>query len=148
MGPQVQPKCFRHLNHMRNNWELRKRGSLIRFGHMEALLSKKKTLKGHFSRPAETDPYGVCLYVLMSKQRDWTGCSGWLLWVLVLVLRHLRCQKEGEDVFRSRPLWSIFSARSFNLVQGSINQRHQEEDNSSGGSWPTHVKEVVVNYVR
>ena len=27
------------------------------FGHMEALLLKKRTLNGHFSRPAETDPY-------------------------------------------------------------------------------------------
>ena len=57
MGPQVQPKCFRHAKHMRNNWELRKRGYLIRFGHTEALLLKKRTLNGHFSRPAETDPY-------------------------------------------------------------------------------------------
>ena len=57
MGPQVEPKCFRHLKHMRNNWELRKRGYLIRFGHTEALLLKKRTLNGHFSRPAETDPY-------------------------------------------------------------------------------------------
>ena len=57
MGPQVQPKCFRHAQHMRNNWELRKRGYLIRFGHTEALLLKKRTLNGHFSRPAETDPY-------------------------------------------------------------------------------------------
>ena len=53
MGSQVQPKCFRHLQHMRNNRELRKRGYLIRVGHTEALLEKK----GHFSRPAETDPY-------------------------------------------------------------------------------------------
>ena len=31
----------------------------IRFGHTEALLLKKKrTLNGHFSGPAETDPYG------------------------------------------------------------------------------------------
>ena len=60
MGPQVQPKCFRHVRHMRNNCELRKRGYLIRFGHTEALLLKKKrTLNGHFSRPAETDPYGL-----------------------------------------------------------------------------------------
>ena len=57
MGPQVQPKCFRHLQHMRNNWELRKRGYLIRFGHTEALLLKKMTLNGHFLRPAEIDPY-------------------------------------------------------------------------------------------
>ena len=57
MGPQVQPKCFWHAQHMRNNWELRKRGYLIRFGHKEALLLEKRTLNGHFSRPAETDPY-------------------------------------------------------------------------------------------
>ena len=57
MGPQVQPKCFQHAQHMRNNWELRKGGYLIRFGHTEALLLKKRTLNGHFSRPAETDPY-------------------------------------------------------------------------------------------
>ena len=37
--------------------QLRKRGYLIRFGHTEALLLKKMTLNGHFSRPAETDPY-------------------------------------------------------------------------------------------
>ena len=36
---------------------MRKRGYLIRFGHTEALLLKKMTLNGHFSRPAETDPY-------------------------------------------------------------------------------------------
>ena len=58
MGPQVQPKCSWHPKHMRNNWELKKRGYLIRFGHTEALLLKKKrTLNGHFSHPAETDPY-------------------------------------------------------------------------------------------
>ena len=62
MGPQVQPKCFRHLKHMRNNWKLRKRGYLIRFGHTEALLLKKNmTLNGHFSRPAETDPYDIII---------------------------------------------------------------------------------------
>ena len=42
MGPEVQPKCFRHAKHTRNNRELRKRGYLIRFGHTEALLLKKK----------------------------------------------------------------------------------------------------------
>ena len=57
MGPQVQPKWSWHPKHMRNNWELRKRGYLIRFGHTEALLFKKRTLNGHFSCPAETDPY-------------------------------------------------------------------------------------------
>ena len=45
MGPQVQPKCFRHLQHMRNNSELRKRGYIIRFGHPEALLLKKNRHK-------------------------------------------------------------------------------------------------------
>ena len=57
MGPQGQPKCFWHAQHMRNSWELRKRGYLIRFGHTEALFKKKMTLNGHFSRPAQTGPY-------------------------------------------------------------------------------------------
>ena len=35
----------------KKNW-----GYLIRYGHTEALL-KKMTLNGHFSRPAQTDPY-------------------------------------------------------------------------------------------
>ena len=75
MGPQVQPKCFRHLKHMRNNWELRKRGYLIRFGHTEALLLKKKrTLNGHFSRPAETDPY-VALKTPVSSHKCTSATS-------------------------------------------------------------------------
>ena len=74
MGPHVQPKCFRHPQHMRNNWELRKRGYLIRFGHTEALLLKKKrTSNGHFSRPAETDPY-----VFNRPTGIWgVSCIGW-----------------------------------------------------------------------
>ena len=56
MGPQVQPKCFRHLKHMRNNWELRKRGYLIRFGHTEALLLKKKDIKRPFFPPCRNWP--------------------------------------------------------------------------------------------
>ena len=49
MGPQVQQKCFRHVQHMRNNWELRKRGYLIRFGHTGALLFlEKKDIKRPF----------------------------------------------------------------------------------------------------
>ena len=56
MGPLVQPKCFRHLKHMRNNWELRKRGYLIRFGHTEALLLKKKDIKRPFFPPCRNWP--------------------------------------------------------------------------------------------
>ena len=56
MGPQVQPKCFRHAKHMRNNWELRKRGYLIRFGHTEALLLKKKDIKRPFFPPCRNWP--------------------------------------------------------------------------------------------
>ena len=57
MGPQVQPKCFRHVKHMRNNWELRKQGYLIRFGHTEALLfKKKKDIKRPFFPPCRNWP--------------------------------------------------------------------------------------------
>ena len=57
MGPQVQPKCFRHPQHMRNNWELRKWGYLIRFGHTEALLvKKKKDIKRPFFPPCTNWP--------------------------------------------------------------------------------------------
>ena len=62
---------------MRNNWELRKRGYLIRFGHTEALLWKKRTLNGHFSRPAQTDPnehqYALCMIW------DWLVCTAFKL---------------------------------------------------------------------
>ena len=37
MALQVQPKCL-HLQHIINNWQSKKRGSLIRFGHTEALI--------------------------------------------------------------------------------------------------------------
>ena len=56
MGPQGQPKCFRHPQHMRNNWELRKRGYLIRFGHTEALLLKKYDIKRPFFPPCRNWP--------------------------------------------------------------------------------------------
>ena len=61
MDPQVQPKCFRHLQHMRNNWELRKRGFLIRLGHTEALLLKKKDIKWPFFPPCRNWP--ICAYL-------------------------------------------------------------------------------------
>ena len=75
MGPQVQPKCFRHLQHMRNNWELRKRGYLIRFGHTNALLLKKRTLNGHFSFPAQTDPYGYIHKLITIKTQVIEGLT-------------------------------------------------------------------------
>ena len=63
---------------MRNNWESRKRGYLIRFGHTEALLLKKNmTLNGHFSRPAETDPYGDNT---LQKGASPTGAPAVLKW--------------------------------------------------------------------
>ena len=37
--------------------QLNNQAYLIRFGHTKALLLKKRTLNGHFSLPAETDPY-------------------------------------------------------------------------------------------
>ena len=87
MGSQVQPKCFWHPQHMRNNWELRKRGYLIRFGHTEALLLKKNmTLNGHFSRPAETDPYvsnGPLSHVLGIMR---VLCSNCLIFLHLVVL--------------------------------------------------------------
>ena len=58
-----KPKCFRHEKHMRNNWELRKRGYLIRFGHTEALLLKKKDIKWPFFPPCRNWP----IYVRRSK---------------------------------------------------------------------------------
>ena len=70
MGPQVQPKCFRHLQHMRNNWELRKRGFPIRFGHTEALLLKKKDIQRPFFPPCRNWP--ICLYVIwISSYETW-----------------------------------------------------------------------------
>ena len=42
---------YKQLKIEKKNW-----GYLIRYGHTEALL-KKMTLNGHFSRPAQTDPY-------------------------------------------------------------------------------------------
>ena len=89
MGPQVQPKCFRHVQHMRNNWELRKRGYLIRFGHTEALLLKKyMTLNGHFSRPAETDPYAS-----LSSLSLWQVCS--MIASLHWIYSYSLCLHEG-----------------------------------------------------
>ena len=90
MGPEVQPKCFRHEKHMRNNWKLRKRGYLIRFSHTEALLFKKKrTLNGHFSRPAETDPYVLymCTFIRTLKIRNLGCVRHWNLYQLLIVSR-------------------------------------------------------------
>ena len=93
MGPQVQPKCFRHVQHMRNNWELRKRGYLIRFGHTEALLLKKMTLNGHFSRPAETDPYDISsrYHRLIRRCHEFYGLNlppWWFIFFLSMSINH------------------------------------------------------------
>ena len=45
---------------------MRKRGYLIRFSHTEALLLKKRTLNGHFPRPAETDPYTLIIMFVIA----------------------------------------------------------------------------------
>ena len=70
----------------------------------------------------------------------------WIPLRLLRLLEHLRCQKEGEDVFGSRPLWSIFSARSFNLVQGSINQRHQGEEGTLGPNYLVVFIVLVIEF--
>ena len=101
MGPQVQPKCFRHLQHMRNNWELRKRGYLIRFGHTEALLLKKRTLNGHFSRPAETDPYVHC--TLSHADIFVRSCRNQLPWPVWL--KPCVFQTQPTFVALCAPLW-------------------------------------------
>ena len=55
MGPQVQPKCFRHPQHMRNNWESEAISSGLATRRL--YFKKKRTFNGHFSRPAQTDLY-------------------------------------------------------------------------------------------
>ena len=76
MGPQVQPKCSWHAKHMRNNWELRKRGYLIRFGHTEALLFKKKDIKWPFFPP----------------------CRNWPIWGMT---RHLKAERSSTILSKS-----------------------------------------------
>ena len=75
MGPQVQPKCFWHPQHMRNNWELRKRGYLIRFGHMEALLLKKKDIKRPFFPPCRNWPICNVWYTMYDNWIYIGGCG-------------------------------------------------------------------------
>ena len=45
---------------------LREGIQIIKFGHTEALLLKKRTLNGHFSRPAQTDPYIVTMIIWLN----------------------------------------------------------------------------------
>ena len=75
MGPQVQPKCFRHGKHMRNNWELRKQGYLIKFGHTKALFKKKKDIKRSFFPPCKNWPI-CCSWGLLWS--DKVGGCGWI----------------------------------------------------------------------
>ena len=49
-------KCFWNAQHMINNWQLKKRGYLIRFSHTEALLKKKKNIKRPFFLPCTNGP--------------------------------------------------------------------------------------------
>ena len=101
MGPQVQPKCFRHVQHMRNNWELRKRGYLIRFGHTEALLlKKKKDIKRPFFPPCRnwptwfqiadsTIPSGLglidCVQLFLDDWRQSTSLSSYQMPLKIIV---------------------------------------------------------------
>ena len=55
-GPTGPTKVFLTLRTYDKQLAIEKRGYLIKIGHTEALLLKK-TLNGHFSRPAQTDPY-------------------------------------------------------------------------------------------
>ena len=57
MAPQVQPKCFWHLKHMINNWQLKKNGAISSGLVTRRLYFKKMSLNSHFSRPAQSDPY-------------------------------------------------------------------------------------------
>ena len=91
MGPQVQPKCFRHVKHMRNNWELRKRGYLIRFGHTEALLlKKKKDIKRPFFPPCRNWPIWVKYHFQYSMT------SGDLVWFVLFAGHNLVMEEMGE----------------------------------------------------
>ena len=78
MGPEVQPKCFRHEKHMRNNWELRKWGYLIRFGHTEALLVKKKDIKRPFFPPCRNWP--ICVISTIYNMYLTSLCSNMYLY--------------------------------------------------------------------
>ena len=110
MGPQVQPKCFRHPQHMRNNWELRKRGYLIRFGHTEALLLKKYDIKRPFFPPC----------------RNWPICNSKVgaMWGYSLVMfKHLivrKCEKfhrlKHVCFFRPRYVSNYAGTTQFSII--------------------------------
>ena len=86
-----QKKRKSYGKHMRNNWELRKRGFLIRFGHTKALLLKKKDIKRPFFPPCRywpicehcslfTDHWTVSLLVAKSKDAKREGFCSPLSW--------------------------------------------------------------------
>ena len=160
MGPQVQPKCSWHPKHVRNNWELRKQGYLIRFGHSEALLLKKRTLNGYFSRPAQTDPYaGKHPHNKNSERMSnchfrnslWQNCTtppfgislGWTSIILGCIPKHRK--KFGMDpklrpaqfltVHPSRFFWHIPHSepnwKTCVYLKSSINQSGCVESESS-----------------
>ena len=78
LSPKLQTALARvldkHLKHMRNNWELRKRGYLIRFGHTEALLLKKKDIKRPFFPPCRNWP--ICLSFSWTRRTRRTPRAG------------------------------------------------------------------------
>ena len=116
MGPQVQPKCFRHLQHIRNNWELRKQGYLIRFGHTEALLLKKKDIKRPFFPPCRNWPIYVIfpswkVQSLPKKNFEKYTVSS-IKWPLTVLIRGLVWVKMASRKNTASPkyisTWSTF----------------------------------------
>ena len=96
MGPQAQPKCSWHPKHMRNNWESRKRGYLIRFGHTEALLLKKKyDIKQPFFPPCRNWPICVCHKVMDQNQGSTNESIKAIALVLILHVGRVRW-KQGS----------------------------------------------------
>ena len=132
MGPQVQPKCFRHAQHMRNNWELRKRGYLIRFGHTEALLLKKKDIKRPFFPPCRNWP--IWGSVFSRVEILWLGPGSpfgasllaalrpyltphWCCWLPCCCHRTLSCWPKTATIW----IWHMFDVNiNFQLVLGKL----------------------------
>ena len=100
MGPQVQPKCSWHVKHMRNNWELRKRGYLIRFGHTEALLLKKKDIKQPFFPPCRNWPICYVMATSIMLRSVYTH----VLTQKMLCRRVWKCEKYATDNEKYAPV--------------------------------------------
>ena len=66
MGPQVQPKCFQHVQRMINQRQLKKRSCLIRFGLTEALLSIQVSQK---LENIYYNPLFLCVNMLQNENK-------------------------------------------------------------------------------